>query len=280
MKFANFSFFNLANMDFLYAIILGIVEGITEFLPISSTGHLIIVGEFASFPEPFQTTFDIVIQLGAILSVVFYFFNRLNPFGKIGEFEKKKEVLTIWKKTFVALIPAIIIGGFVGSKIQEKLFNPTVVAIMLVIGGIMLIYIERRMRQPKFDSINQLSYLNAIYIGLFQSLAMVPGTSRSAATIIGAMMLGSSRVLAAEFSFFLAVPTMFAASAYSLYKHGFLFSSSELLILITGFLTAFIVAYLVIKAFMKFISTHNFIFFGYYRIILGIIVILFVYLIK
>lgn len=267
-------------MDILYAIILGIVEGITEFLPISSTGHLIIVGEFASFPEPFQTTFDIVIQLGAILSVVFYFYNRLNPFGKIGEFEKKKEVLTIWKKTFVALIPAIIIGGFVGSKIQEKLFNPTVVAIMLVIGGIMLIYIERRMRQPKFDSINQLSYLNAIYIGLFQSLAMVPGTSRSAATIIGAMMLGSSRVLAAEFSFFLAVPTMFAASAYSLYKHGFLFSSSELLILITGFLTAFIVAYLVIKAFMKFISTHNFIFFGYYRIILGIIVILFVYLIK
>lgn len=267
-------------MDFIFAIILGIVEGITEFLPISSTGHLIIVGEFFAFPEPFGTTFDIVIQLGAILSVVFYFFQRLYPFGNNLSYEQKKEVFETWKKTLIAVIPAIVIGGLVGSKIQILLFNPTVVSIMLFLGGIFLIIIEKHTRKPKFDNISQLTYLNAFYIGLIQSLAMIPGTSRSAATIIGAMLLGSSRLLAAEFSFFLAIPTMFAASSYSLYKHGLQFSSSELLVLCIGFVTSFIVAYFVIKTFMKFISTRNFIPFGYYRIFLGIIVIIFVLFIQ
>lgn len=267
-------------MEFLYAIILGIVEGITEFLPISSTGHLIIVGQYFSFPEPFGTTFDIVIQLGAILSVVFYFFERLNPFGRGIQDKKRNEVLILWKKTLTALVPAIAIGGTIGSKIQENLFNPTVVAIMLVIGGIFLIYIEKKMQKPKYETISQITYINAFYIGLIQSLAMIPGTSRSAATIIGAMLLGSSRVLAAEFSFFLAIPTMFAASAYSLYKHGLTFSNSEILILLTGFITSFIVAYLVIKVFMKYISTRNFIPFGYYRIVLGVAVLIFIYLIN
>lgn len=267
-------------MDFLYAIILGIVEGITEFLPISSTGHLIIVGEFFSFPEPFATTFDIVIQLGAILSVVVYFFERLNPFGKQLQEVKINEVFDTWKKTLVAVIPAIIIGGLVGSKIQKLLFNPTVVAVMLLLGGFILIIIERKTRKPKFDNISQLTYLNAIFIGIIQSLAMIPGTSRSAATIIGAMLLGSSRLLAAEFSFFLAIPTMFAASIYSLYKHGFEFSISELSILSVGFVTSFLVAYIVIKSFIKFISTRNFIPFGYYRIILGIIIFIFIYLLN
>lgn len=267
-------------MNYLYAIILGIVEGITEFLPISSTGHLIIVGEFISFPEPFGTTFDIVIQLGAILAVVFYFFDRLNPFGKSISIPKKQEIFDLWKKTFVALVPAILIGGLIGNKIQEMLFNSTIVAIMLVLGGILLIILEKKKRNVKFQTINDLSWTNAFYIGLFQSLAMVPGTSRSAATIIGAMILGSSRVLAAEFSFYLAIPTMFAASAYSLYKHGLSFSNSEILLLTTGFLTAFVVAYLVVKVFMKYISNNNFIPFGYYRIILGAIVLIFIYTIK
>ncbi len=267
-------------MNFFYAIILGIVEGITEFLPISSTGHLIIIGEFISFPEPFGTTFDIVIQLGAILSVVFYFFERLNPFSKSIDYHQKQEIYDLWKKTFIALVPAILIGGLLGRKIQEFLFNPTVVALMLFVGGIILIVLEKKQRNEKFQKIRDMSWLNAFYIGLFQSLAMVPGTSRSAATIIGAMLLGSSRVLAAEFSFFLAIPTMFAASAYSLYKHGLTFSNSELIILITGFTTSFLVAYLVVKIFMKFISNHNFVPFGYYRIALGALVIIFIYLIK
>ncbi len=267
-------------MEFLYAIILGIVEGITEFLPISSTGHLIIVGEFFSFSEPFGNTFDIVIQFGAILSVVLYFYDRINPLVSSQQKEKKNEIYNLWRKTLVALIPAIIIGATLGSKIQALLFNPTTVAIMLFVGGIILIIIEKKIRKPKFENVVQLSYLNAFFIGLFQSLAMVPGTSRSAATIIGAMLLGSSRTLAAEFSFYLAVPTMFAASAYSIYKHGLNFTSSEILILATGFITSFVVAYFVIKAFMKFISTHNFIPFGYYRIILGILIFVLLYLVK
>lgn len=267
-------------MEFLYAIILGIVEGFTEFLPISSTGHLIIVGQFFSFPEPFGTTFDIVIQFGAILSVGLYFFERLNPFATNKHKKKREEVLTIWKKTIIALIPAIVIGGTIGGKIQEYLFNPTTVAIMLFLGGILLIIIEKKIQYPRYENISQLTNLSAFYIGLIQSLAMIPGTSRSAATIIGAMLLGSSRVLAAEFSFFLAIPTMFAASAYSLYKHGFMFSNSEIFILFTGFITSFLVAYLVIKVFMQYISTRNFIPFGYYRIALGIIVIIFIYIIN
>lgn len=279
-KFTNFAKLFFFRVDFIYAIILGIVEGITEFLPISSTGHLIIVGEFFSFPEPFATTFDIVIQLGAILSVVVYFFERLNPFGKQLQEVKRNEVFNTWKKTLVAVTPAIVIGGLVGSKIQKLLFNPTVVAVMLLLGGFILIIIERKTRKPKFDNISQLTYLNAIFIGIIQSLAMIPGTSRSAATIIGAMLLGSSRLLAAEFSFFLAIPTMFAASIYSLYKHGFEFTISELSILSVGFVTSFLVAYIVIKSFMKFISTRNFIPFGYYRIILGITIVIFIYLLN
>lgn len=267
-------------MDFVYAIILGIIEGITEFLPISSTGHLIIVGEFVQFPEPFRTTFDIVIQLGAILSVVFYFFDRLNPFSKLIDQQKKLEIYDLWKKTFVALIPAILIGGLIGNKIQELLFNPTIVAIMLFFGGILLIILEKKKRNVKFSTIKEINMVNAFYIGLFQSLAMIPGTSRSAATIIGAMLLGSSRLLAAEFSFFLAIPTMFAASVYSLYKHGISFSDYEIMILLSGFFTAFLVAYFVIKVFMKFISNNNFIPFGYYRIVLGIVVLVFIYLVK
>jgi undecaprenyl-diphosphatase len=261
-------------LDFLNAIILGIIEGITEFLPISSTGHLILANKIFSFSEPFQTTFDIVIQLGAILSVIFYFWKRLNPFQKSIGSEKKLEILDLWKKTIVGVLPALLIGGLFGSKVEELLFNPLTVSIMLLIGGIVLIIIENKERKPKFDSTLQITYKIAILIGLIQTLAMIPGTSRSAATIIGAMLLGSSRVVAAEFSFFLAIPTMFAASGYSILKNGMSLKNNEIILLGVGFVVAFIVAYSVISFFMKFIATHNFKSFGYYRIALGIVIII------
>lgn len=266
-------------MDIIYAVILGIIEGITEFLPISSTGHLILFNQIFSFPEPFQTTFDIVIQLGAILSVIFYFWKRLNPFQSQINTDKKNEIIELWKKTIIGVTPAIVIGGLIGSKIQHYLFNPLTVSIMLLIGGLALIFIENRKRNVKINSTFDLTYKIAFYIGLIQTLSMIPGTSRSAATIIGALLLGSSRVVAAEFSFFLAIPTMFAATAYSLLKHGFAFTGNELTILVVGFLTSFIVAYFVIKSFMKFISTHNFKIFGYYRILLALFVFVLLYLI-
>ncbi len=267
-------------MDIINAIILGIVEGITEFLPISSTGHLIIFNQFFSFSEQFQNTFDVVIQLGAIMSVVFYFWKRIYPFQTTISPEQKNVVYDLWKKTIVAVIPAIIIGGLFGSKIQKYLFNPATVAIMLFIGGVALIIIENQRRKEKINSTTEITYKIALYIGLIQTLSMIPGTSRSAATIIGALLLGSNRVVAAEFSFFLAIPTMFAAFVYSLYKHSVAFQNNELLLLIIGFVTSFIVALFVIKMFMKFISTHNFKSFGYYRIVLAIAVILFLYVIK
>jgi undecaprenyl-diphosphatase len=261
-------------MDIINSIILGIIEGITEFLPISSTGHLILANRIFSFPEPFQSTFDIVIQLGAILSVIIFFWKRINPYQKEIELSKKNEIFDLWKKTLAGVFPALIIGGLLGSKVEERLFNPLTVAVMLLLGGIAILFIERNQRTPKINSTLNISYRVAILIGLIQTLAMIPGTSRSAATIIGAMMLGTSRIVAAEFSFFLAIPTIFAATAYSILKHGLAFNNTEIILLSIGFVVSFIVAYSVIAFFMKFITTHNFRIFGYYRIILAAIVII------
>jgi len=192
----------------LVAVILGIVEGVTEFLPISSTGHLILVNRLAGFTGNFANTFDVVIQLGAILSVVVYFWQRINPFSNTKTNQEKSETWDLWKKTIVGIIPALLIGGAIGKVVEEKLFNPLIVALALLIGGIVLIIIENRDRVNNINSIKTLNYKTAFYIGLIQCLAMIPGTSRSAATIIGAMILGASRSVAAEFSFFLAIPTM------------------------------------------------------------------------
>ncbi|KUK63762.1 MAG: Undecaprenyl-diphosphatase [Desulfotomaculum sp. 46_80] len=196
----------MSNM--LVAVILGIVEGVTEFLPISSTGHLILVNRLAGFTGNFANTFDVVIQLGAILSVVVYFWQRINPFSNTKTNQEKSETWDLWKKTIVGIIPALLIGGAIGKVVEEKLFNPLIVALALLIGGIVLIIIENRDRVNNINSIKTLNYKTAFYIGLIQCLAMIPGTSRSAATIIGAMILGASRSVAAEFSFFLAIPTM------------------------------------------------------------------------
>jgi len=257
--------------SYLIAIILGIVEGFTEFLPISSTGHLILVNQFISFSKQFTLLFDIVIQLGAILAVIVYFWKRLWPFTS--DKSKNKEILNIWYKTIAGVLPAIVFGALFASKIEEKLFNPWVVAIALLVGGLIILFIERKNRTPKITSINNLSYKTAFFIGLIQCLSMIPGTSRSAATIIGGIIFGASRVVATEFSFFLAIPTMIAASAWSLFKYRALLSLSQVSILSVGFVVSFIVALVVIKFLISFVQKNNFKIFGYYRIILGIIII-------
>ncbi|HZK86181.1 MAG TPA: undecaprenyl-diphosphate phosphatase [Desulfosporosinus sp.] len=257
--------------DFLSALILGIVEGITEFLPISSTGHLIIVNQFVGFNEQFANMFNVVIQLGAILSVVVYFRKRLIPSGH-NSITTNHKIFDLWKKALVAVIPALVIGALVGDYIEERLFNTTVVALALIVGGIILLYIENRRPLNRIISVEHLTYKTALLIGLIQCLAMIPGTSRSAATIIGAMLLGASRVVAAEFSFFLAIPTMAAASGYTLLKSGTLLTSHEYLIVACGFIVSFFVAWLVIAGLMNYISKRDFKPFGYYRIVLGIIV--------
>lgn len=258
-------------LDSIKAIILGIVEGLTEFLPISSTGHLILVNQFITFSKQFTLLFDIVIQLGAILAVVVFFWKRLWPFSKDGE--KNKEIWNVWFKTIVGVLPAIFFGALFAGKIEEKLFNSWTVAIALLIGGIIILIVEKSKKNPKINSIKELSFKTAFFIGLVQCLSMIPGTSRSAATIIGAMIFGASRLVAAEFSFFLAIPTMVAASAYSLFKYRELLNASQLSILSIGFIVSFLVALAAIKFLMGYIQKNSFKIFGFYRITLGILII-------
>jgi len=260
--------------SYFSAIILGIVEGFTEFLPISSTGHLILVNQFISFSKEFTVLFDIVIQLGAILAVLVYFRKKLWPFTK--DKIKNRETLNIWYKTIIGVLPAIFLGALFAKFIENKLFNPWVVAFALLIGGIIILLVERKNtasgEHPKITSIENLSFKTAFFIGLIQCLSMVPGTSRSAATIIGAMLLGASRVVATEFSFFLAIPTMVAASAYSLLKYNGILSAQQIFVLAVGFVVSFIVALVVTKFLINYVKKNNFKIFGYYRIILGIII--------
>jgi undecaprenyl-diphosphatase len=257
--------------QYVAAIILGIVEGLTEFLPISSTGHLILVNRFVDFTGGFAETFDIVIQVGAILSVIVFFRHRLWPAGGWGT-EEGRAVLDLWKKTIAGVVPALIIGGLLGKHIQKLLFNPLTVALALLAGGIILILIERRHKTASINTISRMSYRTAFCIGLIQCLAMIPGTSRSAATIIGAMLLGASRVVAAEFSFFLAIPTLIAASCYALIKHPVSFGGDQFLLLSVGFVVSFLVALVVIAGLMRYITRRDFQPFGYYRIVLGVLV--------
>lgn len=257
--------------ELIKALILGIIEGVTEFLPVSSTGHLILANQFISFSESFTAKFDVIIQLGAILAVALVYWRRLIP-NRATTFEKS---FTTWTRVLIAVIPALVIGALFHDTIESVLFNPTVVAITLIFWGVVLIILESIKLPVRIKSIESMSYRSAFLIGVLQCLAMIPGTSRSAASIIGAMTLGASRVCAVEFSFFLAIPTMVAATAYSVFKLGFNLTSAELAILAVGFLTSFLVALLVIRIFIRFISTNNFKVFGYYRILLGIAVLLF-----
>jgi len=256
----------------IIAIILGIIEGVTEFLPISSTGHLILANAFFGFTGEFANTFDMVIQSGAILSVIVYFRKKLFPFGKVKTQEEKNATWDLWKKTAVGVIPAIIVGFSFGKSLQEALFDPYVVAVALIVGGLALLVIEGRKRPTRIDSLASLTYKTAFLIGLIQCLAYIPGTSRSAATIIGAMLLGTTRLVATEYSFFLAIPTLAGASGYSLYKSGIPLGGNELMLLGIGFVVSFFVAWAVISAFMGYVSKRDFKAFGYYRIILGALV--------
>jgi len=263
-------------IEAIKAAILGIVEGVTEFLPISSTGHLILVNQFISFDKDFTVLFDIVIQLGAILAVLFYFRKKLWPFT--ADLAKNKETMGIWYKTVIGVLPAIVFGALFAHFIQDKLFNPWVVATTLLLGGVIILWVEKTKRTPKINSVKDLTFKTAFFIGLIQCLSMIPGTSRSGATIIGAMLLGASRSAATEFSFFLAIPTMFAASAYSLLKYKAALGVEQIFILAVGFIVTFVVALWATKFLIGYIQKHDFKFFGYYRIVLGILIFAFFFL--
>lgn len=264
-------------IDILKSIILGIIEGITEWLPISSTGHLILADEFIKLnaSDEFKEMFEVVVQLGAILAVVVLFWNKLWPFTTKEKGYIKRKSFMIWSKVIVAVIPAAVIGILLDDIMQEYLFNPWVVAAMLILYGIIFIIVERinKNRKPRIISMKGLSYKDALLIGGFQVLSLVPGTSRSGSTILGAMILGVSRTVAAEFSFFLAVPVMFGASLLKVLKFGFNLTGAEFVILAVGLVTAFIVSVLAIKFLLGYIKKKDFTVFGYYRIILGAIVI-------
>ena len=268
-------------IEILKALILGIVEGITEWLPISSTGHMILVDEFLKLnvSEEFKSMFLVVIQLGAILAVVVLYFKKLIPLDvQNKKLHWKKDTLTMWLKIIVSCVPAAIVGVFCDDQLEAVFYNWQTVSAALIIFGILFIIIEKRNRgrEPKINSINDITYKTAIIIGMFQLIAAVfPGTSRSGATIVGALLIGVSRSIAAEYTFFLAVPVMFGASALKLVKFGFDFSSMELAILAVGLISAFVVSILAIKFLMSYIKNHDFTVFGWYRIVLGAAVILY-----
>ncbi len=263
-------------MELLKVIILGIVEGITEWLPISSTGHMILVNEFIKLKvsEEFWEMFQVVIQLGAIMAVVVLYFSKLNPFSPKKSEAEKKDTWTLWFKVVVAALPAAVIGLPFDDLIDKVFYNYQTVAITLILYGVLFIVVENRNkdRKPVVCELNDLSYKTAALIGVFQILALIPGTSRSGATIVGAMLIGCSRFVAAEFTFFLAIPVMFGASLLKLVKFGLAFSASELMILAVGMVTAFVVSVLAIKFLMGYIKKNDFKAFGYYRIVLGVLV--------
>lgn len=268
-------------IEILKVVFLGIVEGITEWLPISSTGHMLLVDQFLQLnaSEAFKEMFFVVIQLGAILAVVVMFWKKMFPLQWRDKTQPviKKDAFSLWFKVVVACIPGAIVTILFDDYIEAHLHTAIVIAAALIIYGIAFILIENwnEKREPTVGKLSDITYKTALMIGLFQILSIIPGTSRSGATIIGALLIGVSRVAAAEFTFFLAVPVMFGLSAIKILKFGFSLTSSQLLILVMGMVVAFAVSVLVIKFLMAFIKKHDFKVFGWYRIALGIIVMLY-----
>ncbi len=263
-------------IEFLKIVVLGIVEGFTEWLPISSTGHMILVEEIIhlNVTEEFLSVFRVVIQLGAILAVVLLYFRKLNPFDP-GKTERQKWItIHLWIKIVIACVPAAVFGLLLDDWMDAHLYNGYVVAATLIIYGILFIFLENRNQGVEFPirRVTQISYQTAFYIGLFQVLSLVPGTSRSGSTILGAMLLGCSRATSAEFSFFLGIPVMFGASFLKLIKFGFHFTGIELFYLLAGMVIAFGVSVYSIRFLMSYVKRNDFKFFGYYRIVLGVIV--------
>lgn len=269
-------------LDILIAILFGLVEGITEWLPVSSTGHMILLEEFISFEgvsEGFFNMFDVVIQLGAIMAVVVLYWNKIFPFKITKKHAVKveidKDIFSMWFKILVACIPAAVIGILLDDILEKYLYNGYVVAAMLVLFGIAFIAVENwnKGRDYRVNTLAELTYRDAVIIGLFQLIAAVfPGTSRSGATIVGALLIGISRTVAAEFTFFLAIPVMFGASLLKLLKFGLGFTGLEVAVLLVGMVVAFVVSMVVIKFLMSYIKRHDFKVFGWYRIVLGTIV--------
>ncbi len=264
-------------IEILKAILFGIVEGITEWLPISSTGHMILLNEFVTLnvSDDFWEMFLVVIQLGAILAVVLLYWNKIFPFHFKEKPVVQKDIFVLWFKILVACIPAAVIGLAFDDVFDALFYNPWCVAIALIIFGIAFIVIENRNKgaKPRINELDQISYKTALTIGLFQLIAAVfPGTSRSGATIVGALLIGVSRTVAAEFTFFLAIPVMLGASLLKLLKFGFQFTGPEAVILLVGMIVAFVVSVVVIRFLMGYIKKHDFKVFGWYRIVLGIAV--------
>ncbi len=274
-------------MQILVAALFGIVEGITEWLPISSTGHMILLNEFVSLnvTDEFYSMFEVVIQLGAILAVILLFWHQIFPFGKKNNVQPlaqhgllswvKKDILLLWFKILIACVPAAIIGVLFNETFEALFYNYQTVAVALIVFGIAFIIIEKRNNghEAKVNTLADITYSFAFFIGVFQLIAAVfPGTSRSGATIVGALLLGISRTVAAEFTFFLAIPVMIGASLLKIVQFGFHFQTMEIVILLVGMIVAFVVSVLVIKFLMDYIKKHNFTVFGWYRIILGALV--------
>ncbi|WP_399553381.1 undecaprenyl-diphosphate phosphatase [uncultured Selenomonas sp.] len=263
-------------MELVKVVILGIVEGLTEWLPVSSTGHMILVDEFIRLDvsTAFMDMFLVVIQLGAILAVVVLNAAKLNPFLRSKSREERRATLDLWGKVIVACLPAAVIGLAFNKYMEAHFMNAPVVSAMLILYGVLFIVVERwnRRRVPRVESLAQLDYRTAFIIGMFQVLSLVPGTSRSGATILGGIIFGTSRYVAAEFTFFLAIPVMFGASFLKLVKFGWNYSGAEILILAVGMVTAFIVSILSIQFLLRYIKRNDFTVFGWYRIALGIVV--------
>lgn len=287
-------------VDFFKVLILSLVEGVTEFLPVSSTGHLILVNQFVKMePETFSNAFNVIIQLGAILSVVVIYFKRLNPWDREKTYKyfpknyaklngqsrayyrlthPDRKTIELWKRVIVGVLPAMVLGLLFDDFIDEHLFKPMVVAAMLLVWGLVIIFVEKKNKKEnrvKHDNIAMVSYKTILAIGFFQTLAMIPGTSRSAATIMGAMILGLSRSAAAEFSFFLAIPTMLGATLLKVVKNFSGFTAYQWVLILLGMVLSFLVAYFVIKKFMAYIRNNDFIPFGIYRIILSVLVLVY-----
>ncbi len=274
---------DLSIIELLKTIILGIVEGLTEWLPVSSTGHMILVDEFIKLDvsKAFMDMFLVVIQLGAILAVVVLNFEKLNPWSSWKSRQEKRETMQLWAKVIVACLPAAVIGLAFNKYMEEHFMTAPVVAATLIFYGIMFILVENynKRRRPRVNELRRLDYKTAFIIGMFQVLSLVPGTSRSGATILGGILFGTSRYVAAEFTFFLAIPVMFGASLLKMVKFGFHYTGAEIVILLVGMVTAFIVSILSIKFLLSYIKTNDFKAFGWYRIVLGIIVIAYLLLV-
>lgn len=267
-------------IELLKTVLLGIVQGITEWLPISSTGHMILVDAFLPltvYTDPivnkeFVDMFMVVIQFGSILAVLLLYFNKLNPFSTSKSAEQKKGTWVLWSKVLVAAIPAAIVGLLFDDVIDALLYNPLTVAITLFVYGVLFIVIEKTKKKPTIKNLDDLDYLTALKIGGFQMLALIPGTSRSGSTILGASIVGCSRKVASEFSFFLAIPMMFGASLLKIIKLKMSLDLIGIVILLLGMVVAFFVSLVAIKSLLKYIRKHDFTAFGYYRIVLAIII--------